>query len=312
MVGTAGAILGCDFAGVVEQVGPQAPGHWKRGDRIAGVVHGGLYKDKGAYAEYLKVDGDLAWKPPASMSDADASTYGVSAATAMQALFTKLDLPWPTAQSTRGQDPASSSGSDKHVIFIYGGSAAASLYAIQLASLVGWTVVTTCSPRNFDLVKSYGATAAYDYNAKDVVETIKRDYPKITRAFDGISIPSSTKLCSQLVQPSGGKICVLLDTRKAGKAPGVQIDWIMSYTMFGHAFAWLKPLGPLLGLSWPAVPEDREALARFYALLPQITDRLKPIPTTPVEGGFEGLKVAMQMLEEKKVSGGKLTVKLSD
>ena len=35
-------------------------------------------------------------------------------------------------------------------------------YAIQLAKIAGYRVVTTASPRNFELLKSYGADAVFD------------------------------------------------------------------------------------------------------------------------------------------------------
>jgi hypothetical protein len=32
--------VGCDFAGVVEEVGPRVKKEWRKGDRIAAFVHG--------------------------------------------------------------------------------------------------------------------------------------------------------------------------------------------------------------------------------------------------------------------------------
>jgi NADPH:quinone reductase-like Zn-dependent oxidoreductase len=77
------------------------------------------------------------------MSDEKAATDSISAVTAMQGLFTKLDLPWPTSsQPTQAQE------SERPVILVCAGSTAASLFAIQLVTLVGYRVVTTCSPHN--------------------------------------------------------------------------------------------------------------------------------------------------------------------
>ena len=110
MLGQPGSIIGCDYAGTVASIGPQAKGNWRIGDRIAGVVHGGIYPDRGSYAEYLKIDGDLAWKIPENVSDAEAATYGVSATTAMQALHLVLGIPWP------GDEKSTSAGGDKVIL----------------------------------------------------------------------------------------------------------------------------------------------------------------------------------------------------
>lgn len=40
-VTVAGSRMGCDYAGVVEAVGPKVTKPFKKGDRITGVAHGG-------------------------------------------------------------------------------------------------------------------------------------------------------------------------------------------------------------------------------------------------------------------------------
>lgn len=40
--GDAGTIVGCDYAGIVEQVGNAVTKRFKKGDRIAGFAHGGI------------------------------------------------------------------------------------------------------------------------------------------------------------------------------------------------------------------------------------------------------------------------------
>ena len=51
-----GSTLGCDYAGVVEEVGSKVTKSWQKGDRIAGFVHGGnaSQPEDGGFAEYVK------------------------------------------------------------------------------------------------------------------------------------------------------------------------------------------------------------------------------------------------------------------
>lgn len=36
------------------------------------------------------------------------------------------------------------------------------MYAVQLAHVAGYKIASTCSPRNFELVRSLGANAVFD------------------------------------------------------------------------------------------------------------------------------------------------------
>jgi len=79
-----GSIIGCDFSGTVAHISSLStnPNNLQVGDKVAGMVHGGKFSNKGSYAEYLKVPGDLVWKIPSSVSLRDAPVYGVGFVTA--------------------------------------------------------------------------------------------------------------------------------------------------------------------------------------------------------------------------------------
>lgn len=79
------AIIGCDYSGTVVKLGNNVSNkNIKVGDRVAGCVHGGLFTDKGSYAEYLKVQSDLTFKVPERLSFEEAATFGVPWITAAQ------------------------------------------------------------------------------------------------------------------------------------------------------------------------------------------------------------------------------------
>lgn len=295
-------IGGCDYAGEVVEVGKSAVGSWNVGDRVAGVVHGGLYPDRGAFAEYLKTDDDLAWKIPPGVTDEAATTYGVAAVTAMLAINVHLGLPWPD-QAGKSQEPTDST-SHQRTVLIYAGSTSVGLFAIQLAKLAGYTVVTTASPHSYDLVKRYGADHVFDYKSSTWVQEVTSAFPDISLALDCFSEGGSGASVAQALKPKGGKIVTLLD-QGVSKVAGVEYDMIMLYTVFGREFAWLQPVGP----KFPVDLEHRQALVRFYSILPQLTSVIQPPPIKAMDGGIDVLLEKLDLLRQGKVSGSKLVVK---
>lgn len=74
---------GCDYVGVVEEVGAKVTKKFRRGDRICGVAHGcnhGVPED-GTFAEWIVVKGDLAIAVPEGLSDEEAATLGIGIST---------------------------------------------------------------------------------------------------------------------------------------------------------------------------------------------------------------------------------------
>ncbi|OQE19827.1 hypothetical protein PENSTE_c014G00107 [Penicillium steckii] len=300
VVSPRGSIIGCDFSGIVAKVGNKSSQKWTVGDRIAGMVHGGLYPDRGSFAQYLKANGDLAWKVPPEISDEEATTFGVSAITAMLALNTRLDVPWVDGNEDQGQQ-----GRRDTPILIYSGATAAGIYSIQLAKLAGLKVVATASPRSFDLVKSYGADEVFDYRETETIEKIVQAYPNLDRAMDCFSEGNSTEFCAKCVQKNKGKVVTLLDNGKS-TIDGVTIEFIMGYTVFGSEFQWLPPFGP----KFSKVPSDTEALRRFYSTFSETSKRFKPPPLKIIDPGLQNLTTGLDMLRQGQVSGTKLVAHL--
>ena len=121
-----GALLGCDYAGVVEEVGSKVKKPFKKGDRVCGMCHGAnrLQFEDGAFAEYIVAKGDIQMIIPPQMSFEEASTLGIGIATVGQGLYQSLRLPLPT---TPAKEP--------FPVLIYGGSTATGTLAIQFAKL---------------------------------------------------------------------------------------------------------------------------------------------------------------------------------
>ncbi len=89
------------------------------------------------------------------------------------------------------------------------------MFAIKLASLAGRTVVTVASKRNWELVKSLGASAVFDYNDPQVINHIQKwvaeegDGP-LGQGLDTISENGSIKKCVTILG-EGGKLITLCE-----------------------------------------------------------------------------------------------------
>lgn len=288
-----GHTVGCDFAGVVEEVGPKVTKEWKKGDRISGFTHGvnSAEPEDGAFAEYVVAKGDMAMKIPENLSDEEAATLGVGITTVGQGLYQSLGLPEP------------GSGNAGFPILIYGGSTATGSLAIQFAVLSGCEVITTCSPRNFPFVKSLGAAEAFDYNDPDCAKKI-REYTKdnLTHVFDCISEGNSPKICSEAISSKGGVISYLLPAKH--ERQDVENKHTLAYTATGEGFKF----GPM---EVPPKPEDFEFAKHFWDLATKLVAS-KQISVHPPKVGYglQGIFDGLQQMREGKVSGTKLVYKI--
>jgi NADPH:quinone reductase-like Zn-dependent oxidoreductase len=219
-----GRILGNEFAGVVEELGPDVPeGVRIVGEAVAGVIVGSQFfafvhvpppphtesqiiagQGNGAFSEYLVADAQLGvMRMLRYWSFEEASQMGVAPIAALQCLHQTLELPSPfEARST--SDPQRS-------ILIWGGSSAVGLYAIQFAKLCGLRVLATASPNRFNLLWGIGADELFDYNDKRVVEQIRAESGNaLDIAIDTISEGKTPGQVTGAIGDKGGKVAITL------------------------------------------------------------------------------------------------------
>ncbi|KAH9909067.1 GroES-like protein [Xylariomycetidae sp. FL2044] len=295
---TVGAVAGFDFSGVVEQLGPTASKtNIDVGDRVCTVTMGmnPLDPTVGAFAQYTAAVEWSLMKIPPTLSFEEGASLGISFMTTGQALFRSLALPGHPLEPSAQPIP----------VFVFGGSSATGTAAIQLIRLAGFLPITTCSPHNFDLVKSYGATAVFDYQAPGSSADI-RSFTKnnLRYALDCISTTASMEFCYQALGRAGGRYTTLepyvetvAETRKTIKA-----DWIMGPSMMGKEIAWPKPHRR------PADPSMAEFGASRTATLQKLLDGglIRPHPIAIRQGGLAEVLNGIEDVRSKKVSGKKL------
>ncbi|MFZ5830846.1 MAG: NADPH:quinone reductase [Planctomycetota bacterium] len=142
-------IVGCDVAGVVEAVGPQAS-RFKPGDRVWG-SNQGLLGRQGTFAEYVAVDEQWLYSVPEEANSEDAAALALVAITAHLGLFRD-------AQLKAGE-----------VVFVNGGSGGVGSCVVQMAKAVGAKVITTAgSDEKADICRQLGANTVINYRSEDV------------------------------------------------------------------------------------------------------------------------------------------------
>lgn len=59
-----GVTVGCDFVGIIQEVGSKVQKPLKKGDRVAGFAHGSnsVQPEDGCFAEYCVAKGDICMK----------------------------------------------------------------------------------------------------------------------------------------------------------------------------------------------------------------------------------------------------------
>ncbi|CCM05588.1 uncharacterized protein FIBRA_07816 [Fibroporia radiculosa] len=292
-------ILGCDWSGYVAQTGKNVT-FPKVGDHVAGFVQGGTYQDRGAYAEYLKTPAELSWVVPEGvLSHEQLATLGCAFWTAIQALYhpKRLAFVEPPEKVDKEQ-----------WIFVYGGSSSVGQYAIQLAHLSGYKVVTTASPHNFELVKSLGADVFFDYKDPEVVSKIRAATgDSIRDSFDTISLRESQEISAKVIAPDGGRLILLLAPIAEAKVrDDVKITHTLIYTALGRTFS----LGP--NSLYTASSEDRNHMAAFLKKIPTLVKEGKILPNRIRlwEGGLDGIPEGLQYMREGKVSAEKIVYRV--
>jgi NADPH:quinone reductase-like Zn-dependent oxidoreductase len=140
-------LLGVDFAGTVEAVGPEVE-DFKPGDEVFG-------ERRGSLAEYVCAAAAVALKP-ANVTFEQAAATPLGGLTALQGLRDK-------GQVQPGQQ-----------VLIQGASGGVGTFAVQIAKWLGAEVTAVCSTPNVEQARSLGADHVIDYTREDFTRGERR------------------------------------------------------------------------------------------------------------------------------------------
>ncbi|MCR8928884.1 zinc-binding alcohol dehydrogenase family protein [Priestia megaterium] len=141
-------ILGWDVAGIVQETGPDCT-LYKPGDEV---YYSGSMVRPGGYSEYHAVDERIVGIKPKTVTFAEAASLPLTSITAWEILFERLSIPEDTKLNRNKS------------ILIIGAAGGVGSIAVQLASLVGLTVIgTTSREETTKWVKEHGAFATINH-----------------------------------------------------------------------------------------------------------------------------------------------------
>ncbi len=168
-------ILGCEFAGVIEEIGKSVK-EFKNGDKVFG------YNDKsfGGHGEYLTiVETNAITTIPKGIS------FNKAAALTEGAHYALVNI--RAAKIEHGQN-----------VLVYGATGAIGSAAVQLLKHFGAIVTAVCNTKNVELVKSLGADTVIDYQTQDFTKTEN----KFQFIFDAVG-KNSFRQCKPLLTEKG-------------------------------------------------------------------------------------------------------------
>jgi alcohol dehydrogenase len=182
-------ILGQVLSGIIEYIGSRVT-EFKIGEKV--FAH--TFMKFGAYAEYACIpEASCVLSMPENLSFEEAAAIPFGGTLALYFL--------QKAKVLKGQQ-----------VLIYGASGANGTLAVQLAKNHGAFVDGVCSAKNFELVKSLGADAVYDYTRED----FKLDNGKYDLIFDAVGKKKSSAFSYKNSLKTNGKF-ISVDGENPGK-----------------------------------------------------------------------------------------------
>jgi len=286
------AILGFDSAGVVAAIGEGVDG-FAVGDQV--LHFGSPTKRLATFQQYVIIDHpEVAVKIPHSITFDQAATVPSGVATAGIAIFgprwanggAGYAAPWQ--EGNRGKYSG-------EPIAIIGGSSSVGQYAIQFAKLAGFSpIITTVSSRNFDLVKSLGATHVVDRTLDEA--TVIAEFQKITSKpikiiFDTISVTSTQNLAYDILSPGGKLVLTLPAEIDPSKVTPEKEFWSVQAAL--------------------NAPKNKEFGLDLFNNLNRLlaSGDIKPIPVAYASGGLSSIPTQLERLKKGEISAQKIVVR---
>jgi NADPH:quinone reductase len=228
------AVLGWDAAGVIVEAGSGVT-RFKAGDEV---FYAGDMTRPGANAEFHLVDERIVGLKPATLSFAEAAALPLTAITAWEAMFDRLDV----AKPVPGAAPA---------ILIVGGAGGVGSIAVQLArKRTDLTVIATASrPETAAWAKELGAHHVVDHSKPLAKEVAALGLGAPAFVFSTTGTGGHVAAIAELIAPQG-RFALIDDPETLDisvfKRKSVSIHWEFMFTRSMFMTADMDAQGALL------------------------------------------------------------------
>lgn len=304
------AILGNDVAGEVVAVGERVT-HFKPGDRVTALAMGmdkrGRQPEEGGFQEFTVTREALTAKIPDHVAFKEAVVLPLALGTASCGLFEKGQLGL--------EKPVVGKKVNGKTVLIWGASTSVGMCAVQLATAAGYEVFATASPKNWDVVRSLGASKMFDYKSADVVDQIAAALQKTNCAGAMAIGDGSLGKCVDIVaRVDGVKVVAQASIDLPGGAMpqgGLSMIPFVAKMLWGNLTMWfkLKSSGVRAKFIWGSdlVDWDKDDRMVFGFLEKALEAKtFTPAPEPDVIGNGlgkiqEGLDLVMKGVSAKKL-----------
>lgn len=265
-------ILGWEFAGVVEAVGPSVSG-FAVGDRVMGT---GDWTRDGAWAERVAVDYRVTAKIPDDLAFSDAASLPIAGLTAWEALF---------------RDQNGLVSGIEHALIVGGAGGVGSMASQLLSSRTSVRVASTASrPESREWCLRMGADVVVDHRGDVPRQLRDLNIDQVDLVISTSATADSIGWIMELIRPFGHLVVIdvndSLDFQSiAAKSVSVHTENVFSRVMAGSGLAVQGKILNELGAE-------------------VIAGRLSPITTTVLSGlRVNTMKAAHELAESRRTVG---------
>jgi NADPH2:quinone reductase len=250
-------VLGWDAAGIVRAVGPEVT-EFKPGDAV---FYAGDLTRSGTNAALHLVDARIVGRKPQALDWAEAAALPLTALTAWEALFDRLDVKKPVP------------GAAKAILLIGGAGGVGSIAIQLLRALTDITIIATASrPETQDWVRSLGAHHVIDHTQPIAAQVEALDLGAPAFVFSTTHTDAHLAEIVTAIAPQG-RFALIDDPAQLDVNPfkrkAVSIHWELMFTRSLFQTADMAQQGAILNAVSALVDEGR--------IRTTMTERVSPI-----------------------------------